>query len=398
VDYHPARVERKQEKENEMKKLCMFVAMAVLLTASLVGCAPAPVPTEAPAAAPTVAPAPAATEAPAPTAVPTEDPEAAKIAGAKAEGQIVSYGMTDDWVNLGAIWKEIQTRYGVVHTDTDMTSAEQITRLLAEKDAPVMDVADIGFDFVAPLVENNLAMSYKNTSWDKIPENFRDADGRWAVAYWGAISFLVNTDLVKTAPQTWDDLLKPEYKDMVCSRDPSKSTYATGSVLAAAYAHGGDESNVQPGLDFFKQLRDSGNWRQGVVLNVAAVQKGECPISIVYDFDGFAKRDATGLPLQVIIPSDATVGMLFAEYISAVAPHPNAAKLEQDFLLSDEGQVMLAQGYAHPARSDVKLPADVAAKLLPESAYGNLHFPTSFDSFTKAMQAIVTGWTAISAQ
>ncbi len=373
-----------------MKKLCMFLATVALLATALAGCAPAPAATQAP-------PPPADTAAPAPTAAPTEDPEAAKIAGAKAEGQIVSYGMTDDWVNLGAIWKEIQTRYSVVHTDTDMTSAEQITRLLAEKNAPVMDVADIGFDFVAPLIENNLAMPYKNTSWDKIPANFKDAEGRWAVAYWGAISFLVNTDLVKNAPQTWDDLLKPEYKDMVCSRDPSKSTYATGSVLAAAYAHGGDESNVQPGLDYFKQLRDGGNWRQGVVLNVAAVQKGECPISIVYDFDGFAKRDATGLPLQVIIPKDATVGMLFAEYISAVAPHPNAAKLEQDFLLSDEGQVMLAQGYAHPARSDVVLPADVAAKLLPESAYGNLKFPTGFDSFTKAMQAIVTGWTQISA-
>ncbi len=373
-----------------MKKLCMFLATVALLATAMAGCAPAPAATQAP-------PPPADTAAPAPTAAPTEDPEAAKIAGAKSEGQIVSYGMTDDWVNLGAIWKEIQTRYSVVHTDTDMTSAEQITRLLAEKNAPVMDVADIGFDFVAPLIENNLAMSYKNTSWDKIPADFKDPEGRWAVAYWGAISFLVNTDLVKNAPQTWDDLLKPEYKDMVCSRDPSKSTYATGSVLAAAYAHGGGESNVQPGLDYFKQLRDGGNWRQGVVLNVAAVQKGECPISIVYDFDGFAKRDATGLPLQVIIPKDATVGMLFAEYISAVAPHPNAAKLEQDFLLSDEGQIMLAQGYAHPARSDVVLPADVAAKLLPESAYGNLKFPTGFDSFTKAMQAIVTGWTQISA-
>jgi putative spermidine/putrescine transport system substrate-binding protein len=358
-----------------VKKLLFVITILIMLTASLASCAPAAKPVE--------------TEAGAPASM------AQMMEAAKKEGQVISYGMSDDWVNLGNIWKAIEDQYQVVHTDTDMTSAEQITRLLAEKDAPVMDVADIGFDFVKPLIDNNLAMSYKNTSWDKIPENFKDADGRWVVAYWGAISFLVNTDLISNPPLTWDDLLKPEYLDKVCSRDPSKSTYATGSVLAAAYAHGGDETNVQPGLDFFKQLRDSGNWRQGVVLNVAAVQKGECPISIVYDFDGFAKRDATGLPLQVIIPSDATVGMLFAEYISVVAPHPNAAKLSQDFLLSDEGQVMLATGYAHPARSDVVLPADVAAKLLPESAYGNLHLPTSFDSFTTAMQNIVAGWTAI---
>ena len=77
----------------------------------------------------------------------TEAPAASLEEGAKKEGQINSYGMSDDWVNLGYMWKTIEERYGVVHTDTDMTSAEQITRLLAEKDAPVLDVADIGLLF-----------------------------------------------------------------------------------------------------------------------------------------------------------------------------------------------------------------------------------------------------------
>jgi putative spermidine/putrescine transport system substrate-binding protein len=317
-----------------------------------------------------------------------------KIAGAKAEGQVISYGMSDDWVNLGETWKTIEGKYGIVHTDTDMTSAEQITRLLAEKDAPVMDVADIGYDFLGNLLSENLAATYKNANWEKIPDQFKDPDGRWASAYWGAIAFLVNKDLVTNIPQIWDDLLKPEYKDMVCSRDPRVSTYATASVLAAAYAHGGGESNVQPGLDFFKQLRDGGNLRQGVVLNVASVQKGECPIAMVYDFDGFAKRDATGLPLEVVIPKDATVGMLFAQYLNAKAPHPNAGQLALDFFYSDEGQVLFATGYAHPTR-DVTLPADIAAKQIPESAYTNLHFPQSLDSFSAAVKNIVDGWNAI---
>ena len=338
----------------------------------------------------------------APTGEPAPVPVSESIdeiaAAAKEGGQVISYGMSDDWVNLGNIWKAIEDKYGITHTDTDMTSAEQITRLLAERDAPVMDVADIGYDALGKLLENNLAMEYRNTYWDKIPENFKDPDGRWAIAYWGAISFLVNKDLVTNIPQTWDDLLKPEYKDMICSRDPRTSTYATGSVLAAALAHGGGEDNVQPGLDFFKQLRESGNWREGVVLNVASVQKGECPISIVYDFDGFNKRDATGLPLEVVIPKDGTVGMLFAEYISDVAPHPNAAKAANDFLFSDEGQIMLATGYAHPGRSDVKLPDDVAAKLLPESAYPNLHFPSSLENFMVAVKNIVDGWNQIVGQ
>jgi putative spermidine/putrescine transport system substrate-binding protein len=318
----------------------------------------------------------------------------ALVDGAKAEGTLISYGMSDDWVNLGNIFQTIETKYGIAHTDTDMTSAEEITHLLAEKDAPVMDIADIGFDFVGKLTDNGLTASYKSSSWDNIPEHFKDKDGLWSVAYWGAISFLVNTDVVKNAPQTWNDLLKTEYKDMVCSRDPRISTYATASVLAAAYANGGGEQNVQPGLDWFKQLRDSGNLRKGVVLNVASVQKGECPIAMVYDFDGFAKRDATGLPLQVIIPTDGTVGMPFAQYVSAQAPHPNAARLAIDFLNSEEGQIMLAQGYAHPAQP-VKLPDDVVAKMLPESAYGNIHFPTDLASFSGAVKNIVDGWNKI---
>lgn len=319
------------------------------------------------------------------------------LAGAKAEGKLVSYGMSDDWVNLGAIFERIQAIYGVEHVDTDMTSAEEITHLLAEKDAPVMDIADIGYDFLGRLLENNLAATYRNSGWDKIKPEFKDPDGRWASSYWGAISFLVNTDQVKTLPATWNDLLKPEYKDMVCSRDPRISTYATASVLAAAIANGGGEDDVKPGLAWFKTLRDNGNLRQGVVLNVASIQKGECPISLVYDFDGFAKRDATGLPLQVIIPKDGTVGMLFAQYISAVAPHPSAGKGALDFLFSDEGQTLLAKGYAHPTR-DIELPADVVAKALPAASYEKVHFPSSLAGFSVAVKNIVDGWNAIAGQ
>ena len=315
-------------------------------------------------------------------------------AAAKAEGSYVSYGMSDDWVNFGTIFQTIESKYNLKHSDTDMTSAEEITHLLAEKAAPVADIADIGYDFLGRLLDANLAGSYKNSSWDSIKQGSKDPDGKWASAYWGAIAFLVNTDKVKVKPETWNDLLKPEYKDMVCSRDPRVSTYATASVLAAAYANGGSEDNVQPGLDWFKKLRDSGNLRKGVVLNVASVQKGECPISLVYDFDGFAKRDATGLPLEVIIPKDGTVGMLFAQYISATAPHPNAAKVAINFLFSDEGQVMLAQGYAHPTR-DVALPDDVRAKMLPTSAYGKVHFPSSLPTFSTAVKKIVDGWNAL---
>src|SRR6185295_8351531 len=87
------------------------------------------------------------------------------MAGAKREGKLVSYGMSDDWVNFENVFKAIEQRYGVKHADTDMTSAEEITHLLAERSAPVADIADIGYDFLGRLLENNLAMSYRNAHW-----------------------------------------------------------------------------------------------------------------------------------------------------------------------------------------------------------------------------------------
>ena len=114
-----------------MKKLCMLPAMAALLGTLLAGCAPAAPATEV------APPAPAATSVPAvATVAPTEDPQAAKLAAAKTEGQVVSYGMSDDSVNLGAIWKTIETNYGVVHTDTDMTTLKR-SHICSQRKTPL---------------------------------------------------------------------------------------------------------------------------------------------------------------------------------------------------------------------------------------------------------------------
>jgi hypothetical protein len=41
----------------------------------------------------------------------------ALMEGAKREGKLISYGMSDDWVNLENIFAAIEKKYGVKHTD-----------------------------------------------------------------------------------------------------------------------------------------------------------------------------------------------------------------------------------------------------------------------------------------
>jgi len=291
-----------------------------------------------------------------------------RAAAIKKEGMIVSYGMPDSWANLGEIWKTFTERYGIKHIDTDMSSAEELTKFLAEKDKPVADVGDIGIMFGPKGVEMGVLAPHKNPYWNEIPDWAKDPNGYWCAEYTGTIAFLVNTKKVKNVPKKFADLLKPEYKGKVSFDDPVRSAQGQAAVLAAAIANGGDEKNIQPGINFFKKLIKAGNYRPVLPLP-GNIQKGEIAIAIMWDFNALNYKATLNMPeLTVVIPSDGSVVMAYVAIINKYAPHPIAARAFNDFLFSDETQIMYAKGFARPIRN-VKLPPEVAAKMLPASAY-----------------------------
>jgi putative spermidine/putrescine transport system substrate-binding protein len=99
--------------------------------------------------------------------------------------------------------------------------------------------------------------------------------------------------------------------------------------------------------------------------------------------------------LQVVIPSDGTVAGMYIQFVTAGAPHANAAKLLMEYEYSDAGQLAYAQGFVHPIRSSVQLPADLLAKFPPAEAYASVHFPTDIVALDKAGAAIAEGWALI---
>ena len=378
------------------KKMVIISGLLVILAMVLSSCAPAatPAPTDPPVSPATEA---SATEAPA-TEAPVVDPMAELVPAAQAEGTIVSYGLPDDWVNYGGLFQGFNAQYNITHQDTDMDSGTIISTLQAEAASPVADTTDLGLAFAKLVEDNNLSQSYKNANWDEIPDYAKDPDGRWSAAYWGAIAFLVNADKVSAVPQSWEDLLKPEYKNTVCMKDPRSSATAQMIVLAAAYAHGGDETNVQPGLDYFKKVIDGGILN-GVSPSSSNIQKGECPISIQWDFDALSNKYGNpNMNLQVIIPADGSVAGMYIQFITAGAPHVNAAKLLLEYEYSDEGQLTYAQGFVHPIRTSVVLPDDLLAKFPPVEAYNVVSFPKDPAALDAAGAAISEGWALISPQ
>lgn len=345
-------------------------------------------------------PPPAATEAPA-TEVSGGSGMDELIAAAKAEGMLTTIALPHDWCNYGAVIEGFKAKYGleVNELDPGAGSGEELEAIRANKDNPgpqAPDVIDVGLAFGPTAKEEGLIQPYKVATWDEIPEGAKDPDGYWYGDYYGVLSFEVNTAEVSSPPAEYADLLKPEYNGQVAlSGDPLSSNAAILSVWAAGLATGATgEEAAQAGLEFFRQLNESGNFVP-IDGDSRTVGIGETPILIDWSYNSIA-NDVTlaGNPdLETVVPAEGRLAGVYVQAISAYAPHPNAAKLWMEYLYSDEGQLGWASGFCHPIRFEAMsaagtIPEDVLAQLpSTEGAY----FPT-VEEIDAAKAVITEGW------
>lgn len=313
---------------------------------------------------------------------------------AKKEGQVQSVGMPDDWANWKGTWQDLTSKYGIKHTDADMSSTEELALFESEKNKPTKDIGDIGQAFGSMAVSKELVQPYKTQYWNDIPSWAKDKDGYWSDGYYGAIAFMTNTGSVKNPPKSWKDILSGDYK--VNIGDVTKAAQSQCAVLAVSTALGGNEKNIQPGIDFFAKLAAQGRLDLGDV-TTARLEKGDVQVVVMWDY--LCLGDRAQLKLQhaavnydVCVPSDGSVEAGYAEVINKYAPHPAAAALARNYILSDEGQINLARGFARPIRSNVKLPDDVKAGLLPDSEYTCVKAISDYSTWTKTVATLPEIW------
>jgi putative spermidine/putrescine transport system substrate-binding protein len=329
----------------------------------------------------------------------------ALIAEAKKEGELTTIALARDWCGYGALIDSFKTKYGIKvnELNPDASSADEIEAIKANKgnkgpQAP--DVIDVGIAFGPAAKAEGLTLPYKVSTWDSIPAQYKDADGHWYGDYYGVLAFQVNKDIVKTPPQDWADLLKPEFKNSVAlAGDPRGSNQAIQAVLAAGVsaANGEMAKAGDAGLEYFAKLHKAGNFVP-VIGKAASLAQGATPVIIRWDYLALADRDTLkgNPPVDVIVPKSGVVAGVYAQAISAHAPHPNAAKLWMEHLYSDEGQTGFLKGYCHPIRfksmvENKKLPADLLAKLPPAEAYDKAVAP-SIEQGNALKETITKGW------
>jgi putative spermidine/putrescine transport system substrate-binding protein len=325
---------------------------------------------------------------------------AALVKAAKKEGTLNAIALPRDWANYGELMDTFSKKYGIKITDDnpDGSSAQENEAIRSLKgDSRAPDAVDVGVSFAIAGANEGLYAKYFSTNYKTIPRAMKDTRGFWMGDYWGAISIGYNQNLISNPPKTWKDLTKPEYKGKVAlNGSPLTSNSAVSGVIAAALANGGSASDVVPGIDFFASLKKSGNFIP-VQTTPATVASGQTPINIDWDYNNLAY--IKGIPAAkwgVSIPSDGVYGGYYAQAVNATAPHPYTARLWQEFLYSDQGQILFLKGFAHPARfNDLAqrkvLPKSLLNALPPASIYAKVKF-ASIAQQTKAKAVIAAQW------
>jgi putative spermidine/putrescine transport system substrate-binding protein len=334
------------------------------------------------------------------------------IPAAQAEGTLTTIALPHDWANYGEIISTYKSKYNmqINELNPDAGSADELEAIRANKDSKgpqAPDVIDIGVGHTVTAMADGLLAPYKVATWDSIP--MKDPDGHWWAEYFGALAFEVIRGAFASVPQDWEDLLDPMYRGAVAmAGDVLKSNQSVQTVFAAGLSRYGkapttDAEAVEAadlGLQFWKEMNAVGNFIP-VISDQGRIAAGETPITMEWDYLALANRDALGdnPALDIVVPETGVIAGPYAGGISAYAPHPYAARLWWEFVMSDEGQLLYLKGYAHPIRfNDMAargvIPDELAAKLPPAEAYEKAFFP-QVSMLTAVFTHITENWRAV---
>ncbi len=283
-------------------------------------------------------------------------PLAALVADCTAEAQVNLIALPDEWANYKGIIQSFNEKYPGVATpvanpDASSRDEEEAVKALAgQADQP--DSVDVSPAVAQSMVDQGLFEPYVASVDADIPAGLKDADNNWYMAYYGVMTITTNTTIVPNAPLSFSDLTKPEYQGLLAVNDPRVYGAGFGAVVAAALANGGTADNVLPGIQFFADLKASGNLSDAEV-TTESVTSGATPISLDWSFNAPSLQGllaSDGLTSVTAFPADSSYGSGYAQGVINGSPHQACGRLWTEHLLSDEGALGYIGGGAVPAR------------------------------------------------
>lgn len=325
----------------------------------------------------------------------------ALIEAAQAEGQFNSMGLYEDWANYGGILEAFSEKYDIeINNDISTGASQDLINAVKNRQGQddSLDYLDTGMSFADSADSEGLLAEYEPEVAAEIPADMKSENNTWYNHLGGNMAIGCDAAAVDNCPESFADLKKPEYEGQIAlSGDPTTGESPFMAVYAAALANGGSLDDIQPGIDFFSELSDSGNLI-AVSGNEGTIETGETPIVINWDYLLAPMAESladAGVDLQIVAPEEGTVSSYYAASLNEDAPHPATARLFMEFLMSDEGQNLLLEGYVRPVRLQEMIDAGTvdqeALDRLPESTLQDAPQP-NLDQRSTQQALVVEQW------
>jgi iron(III) transport system substrate-binding protein len=270
------------------------------------------------------------------------------IEGAKKEGEVVYYTtMTLDQSKQTV--DRFEKKYPFVKVTLFRTGGGPLLNKIfteARGGRFAWDVVVGRGEMVLPLMERKLLASYRSSETKMIDSQLVDNEGFWAAYYVNSYVLGWNTKLVKKedVPKTYEGLLEPKWKGGQISLDNE----AYGMLEGLKRAWGREKA-----VSYFRRLATQEPViKRGNTERVQLAAAGEYSLIVAYN-QTIQRMTSRGAPIDWLALEPA-VTQVNPVMLGSKAPHPNAARLFYDFILSKEGQEMLRGMQRIPVRKDVE--------------------------------------------
>ena len=274
------------------------------------------------------------------------DRDAKVAAGAKKEGKVVVYTSlnTKDSVPISEAFEK---KYGVKVELWRSSSEKVLQRAVTEFRAGRYSVD--AFELNGPELEamwrEGLLDRFHSPQAANMPPQAFAKNGAYIADRFNFFTIAYNTNLVKPneVPSSYEDLLKPNWVGRIGIE--ASDTDWFGSMVK----YMGEEK----GMAFFRKLADmKPQMRTGHTLMAELVASGEIPLAATIYNHNAERLKVKGAPIDWK-PLTPTFGRPNGVSVAKQAPHPHAALLFVDFMLSIEGQKLLQKRNRVPASNKV---------------------------------------------
>lgn len=272
------------------------------------------------------------------------------VSRAQEEGEVVWYTSTTEPDAL-AIADAFEAEYGIPVLVQRSGGADTLQRFLLEADAGNVQNDVLGIGATAPfdemLDEGYLTPYIPEGAEDRVEPQAIAEDGSWLGFFFQPAVIAYRTDLVEDKPTSWEDLLDPQFSGVIGHIDPNFS-----GVIGVV---NGLQENL--GWDWYKSLAEQKVLMARTNNNLTdSMTSGEVEVGTFLYVNYAEGLKADGQPIDYVFPEEGTYAQVQANAVMADAPHPYAARLFQEFLISDTVQKIGTESYNYSVLLDAAPP------------------------------------------